>query len=183
MRVLIVGSGGREHALVWKISQSRKVNKIFSAPGNGGIKELAEIVNIKVDDIDGLLNFAKDKNIDLTVAGPELPLVKGIVDRFNDEGLKIFGPTKNLAMLEGSKIFSKQILQKYNIPTAQAEIFNDPNRAIEFIKKNVWARVVKADGLAAGKGVIVCDSEQDAINAVEKIMVDKAFGDAGNKVL
>jgi phosphoribosylamine--glycine ligase len=126
MNVLVVGSGGREHALTWKISQSKKVDKIFCSPGNGGIKEIAELVNIKADDIDGLLNFAKDKKIDLTVVGPEVPLVNGIVDKFLGQGLKIFGPSRELAMLEGSKVFAKEAIKRFGVPTADFKVFDDP---------------------------------------------------------
>jgi len=183
MRVLVIGSGGREHTLVWKISKSPKVDKIYCVPGNAGIAELAELVPIKADDIQSLLNFAKEKNIDLTVVGPEIPLVAGIVDEFEKHGLKIFGPCKAAAALEGSKVFSKEFMLKNNIPTAEAQIFTDPNKATEYINMKNSPLVIKADGLAAGKGVIVAKEKDEALDAVKKIMVDKAFGEAGKKVI
>ncbi|NQT75766.1 MAG: phosphoribosylamine--glycine ligase [Candidatus Omnitrophica bacterium] len=183
MRVLVVGSGGREHALVWKIAQSKKVGKIFCAPGNGGIKELAEIVNIKADDIDALLNFAKENKIDLTVAGPEVPLVKGIVDRFTEEGLRIFGPTKELAMLEGSKVFSKETMKRFGAPTADFKVFTDAAKAKEYLRKKGAPIVVKADGLAAGKGVVVAKTIEEAEDAIESMLVKKIFGSAGEKII
>jgi len=183
MRVLVVGSGGREHALVWKIAQSKKVGKIFCAPGNGGIKELAEIVNVKADDIDALLNFAKENKIDLTVAGPEVPLVKGIVDRFTEEGLRIFGPTKELAMLEGSKVFSKETMKRFGAPTADFKVFTDAAKAKEYLRKKGAPIVVKADGLAAGKGVVVAKTIEEAEDAIESMLVKKIFGSAGEKII
>ncbi|MBD3202981.1 phosphoribosylamine--glycine ligase [Candidatus Woesearchaeota archaeon] len=183
MKVLVVGSGGREHALCWKISQSDKVEKIFCAPGNGGTSEVAENVTLDIMDNDELADFAEENEIDLTIVGPEAPLVNGIVDEFEERGLKIFGPGKKTAKLEGSKVFSKSILKKYNVPTGKAEIFDDPHAAIEFIKGQDWVRVIKADGLAAGKGVYVCNTEEEAIDAVKEIMVDKKFGGSGNNIL
>jgi len=183
MKVLVVGSGGREHALAWKISQSKKVDKIFCAPGNGGIKELAEIVSIKADDVDGLLNFAKDKDIDLTVVGPEVALVKGIVDRFNVEGLKIFGPTKDLAMLEGSKVFAKEILKRFKAPTADFQVFDDAAKAREYLRQKGAPIVVKADGLSAGKGVIVAQTIEEAEASIDSILVKKVFGASGDRII
>ncbi|MBW6519811.1 MAG: phosphoribosylamine--glycine ligase [Desulfoarculaceae bacterium] len=183
MKVLVVGSGGREHALVWKISQSARVNKIYCAPGNAGIKGLAECVDITVTDIEALLRFAKDEKIDLTIVGPESSLAAGIVDLFEQEGLRIFGPRKNAAILEGSKVFAKEFMEKYAIPTASFKIFDDLKKAKKYIDQMGAPLVVKADGLAAGKGVIVAASVKEAKDAVELIMQDRAFGDAGNKVV
>ncbi|MCK4905594.1 phosphoribosylamine--glycine ligase [bacterium] len=183
MKILVIGSGGREHALVWKISQSLLVQKIYCAPGNGGIGKQAECVDIKADDIDGLKNFALSKAIDLTVVGPEVALVKGIVDEFEKVGLKIFGPNKKASQLEGSKVFSKELMKKYQIPTAEFRVFEDSKEAISYMKSKEMPLVVKADGLAAGKGVIVCKTQGEAVDAVKKIMEDKIFGDAGKKVV
>jgi len=183
MNVLVVGSGGREHALVWKIHQSPKVKKIFCAPGNAGIGRLAQCVNISAVDTEGLLRFAKKEKIDLTVVGPESSLVAGIVDVFEDNGLRIFGPRKKSAVLEGSKVFSKEFLEKYNIPTAPFKVFTDKKKAKKYIDKCGAPIVVKADGLAAGKGVIVAQTVAEAKKAVDLIMTEKAFGDAGNKIV
>ncbi|MBU3911295.1 MAG: phosphoribosylamine--glycine ligase [Candidatus Omnitrophica bacterium] len=183
MRVLVVGSGGREHTLVWKIAQDKSVEKVFCAPGNGGIREQAEIVNIKADDIAGLLNFAKENKVDLTIVGPEAPLVKGIVDSFLKEGLRVFGPTKELAMLEGSKVFAKKAMKKFGVPTADFEVFTDANKAKDYLKKKGAPIVVKADGLAAGKGVIVAQSVEEAEKAIDDILVKKIFGAAGNRLI
>ena len=183
MRVLVVGSGGREHALVWKISQSARVKKIYCAPGNAGIKGVADCVDIAATDIEGLLRFAKDEKIDLTIVGPESSLAAGIVDLFEEEGLRIFGPRKNAAILEGSKVFAKEFMEKYAIPTASFKIFDDLKKAKKYIDQIGAPLVVKADGLAAGKGVIVAGSVKEAKDAVELIMKDRAFGDAGNKVV
>ncbi|MFA5224862.1 MAG: phosphoribosylamine--glycine ligase [Candidatus Omnitrophota bacterium] len=183
MRILVVGSGGREHALVWKIAQSRLVAKIFCAPGNGGIAHLAECVDIKADDVFGLLEFARKEKIDLTVVGPEVALSLGIVDEFIKAGLKIFGPNKNAANLEASKVFSKQLMQKYNVPTADFKVFDDPEAANKYIEKIGAPCVVKADGLAAGKGVVVAKTVKEARGAVASMMQDKIFGDAGKKIV
>ncbi len=183
MKVLVIGSGGREHALVWKISQSQMVSEIFCAPGNAGIEYLAKLVSIKADDIDGLLNFAKEKKIDLTIVGPELPLTLGIVDLFEGAGLKIFGPSKKAAELEGSKAFTKDLLRKYNIPSANYELFTSSQSAGEYLKDQKFPIVIKADGLAAGKGVIICDSLESAEQAAEEILEKKLFGSAGNKIV
>ncbi len=183
MKVLVVGSGGREHALVWKISQSPKVDKIYCAPGNAGTAELAENVDIKADDIQALKNFAIQKKIDLTLVGPEAPLVAGIVDLFEKEGLKIFGPRQKAAIIEGSKVFAKEFMTKYDIPTAQAGIFDNSKDALHYIKEMGAPIVVKADGLAAGKGVIVCGTKDEAVSAVKLIMEEKKFGKAGDKVI
>ena len=166
MKVLVIGSGGREHALVWKISQSPKVNKIFCAPGNAGTAELAENVSIKADDINGLKKFAQDKKVDLTVVGPEIPLVAGLVNEFEAAGLKVFGPCREAAVIEGSKVWSKQFMVKYDIPTAKAGIFNDLSEAKKYLDEVGAPIVIKADGLAAGKGVIVCQTKEEALDAL-----------------
>jgi len=183
MRVLVIGSGGREHALVWKIAQSPKVDKIYCAPGNAGTAELAENVSLKADDIPGLKKFAQEKKIGLTVVGPEAPLVKGIVNEFEKDGLRIFGPHKEAAVIEGSKVFSKQFMVKYGIPTANAGIFENAKDALAHIEEVGAPIVVKADGLAAGKGVIVCQTKAEAVKAVKLIMEKKEFGEAGNRVV
>ena len=183
MKVLVIGSGGREHALVWKIAQSPKVDKIYCAPGNAGTAELAENVAINSDDITALKDFALKNKIDLTVVGPEAPLVAGIVDLFETEGLKIFGPRQAAARIEGSKVFCKQIMTRYDIPTAQSGIFNQSSEAIAYINEMGAPIVVKADGLAAGKGVIVAQTKEEATSAVKLIMEQKEFGRAGDNVV
>jgi len=183
MRVLVVGSGGREHALVWKIRQSTLADKVFSAPGNGGISRIAECVDIKADDITGLIGFATKNKIDLTVVGPEAPLSGGIVDRFSLNGLRVFGPSREAARLESSKVFMKELARKYGIPTAKFEVFADSAGAKKYIKGLKGKFVVKADGLAAGKGVVVCSSKEEGFAALEAMMERKIFGEAGNKVL
>ncbi len=183
MNILVIGSGGREHALAWKISASPKVKKIYCAPGNAGISQVAELVSISVDDIDSLLNFAKSKRIDLTVVGPESPLSKGIVDQFEEAGLKIFGPSKKAAALEASKSFSKKIMEKYNIPTAKSKVFTNFDFAKTYLKSVEYPVVVKADGLAAGKGVVICLKQSEAVLALENMMNKCIFGDAGKKVV
>jgi phosphoribosylamine--glycine ligase len=183
MKVLVVGGGGREHALVWKIAQSPKVTKVYCAPGNAGISELAEIVPIKANDLKGILDFALEAKIDLTVVGPEDPLTLGIVDLFESKGLAIFGSNRKAAEIEGSKAFAKEIMKKYRIPTAFYEVFENPTEAITYIRKQGPPIVVKADGLAAGKGVMVCKTVEEAIRSVEQIMVEKVFGEAGKKVV
>ncbi len=183
MKVLVVGSGGRENALAWKLAQSEKVSKVYGAPGNPGIARIGECIEIEPTDIKALADFAEKEKIDLTVVGPEAPLVKGIVNEFERRGLKIFGPTKEAARLEGSKAFAKEVMRKYQVPTADFKIFTDPKEAKEYIKKVGAPIVVKADGLAAGKGVIVAKSVSEAVEAIEKIMEEKVFGEAGNKVV
>jgi len=183
MKVLVIGSGGREHTLVWKLNQSKKVKAIYCAPGNAGIKKLATCVKIGANDIDALLDFAKKEKIDLTIVGPEDPLTNGIVDRFEEEGLRIFGPSAAAAELEGSKVFSKDFLKKYSIPSAAYKVFTKPGAAKKYIDKIGAPCVVKADGLAAGKGVIVAQTKSEAKKAVDLIMKEKAFGDAGNKLV
>lgn len=183
MKVLVIGSGGREHTLVWKIAQSSKVEQIFCAPGNAGIAQQAQLVDIKAEDTDGLLEFALKEKIDLTVVGPEVPLVNGVVDRFQEKGLKIFGPGAAAARLEGSKVFAKEIMSKYNVPTAGYEVFQDSQKAKDYIAKKGAPVVIKADGLAAGKGVIMAQTIEEALKAIDDIMEDKVFGSAGEKVL
>lgn len=177
--VLVIGSGGREHALSWKLSQSPKVEKVFTAPGNGGTENN---VPISVEKIDELADFAKQNNC-FTVVGPEAPLALGIVDKFTEKNLKIFGPTKDAAQLESSKVWAKQFMKRNHIPTAEFEIFDDPYEASEYVKSLLYPVVVKADGLAAGKGVIVCDSTEEALSAINAILVKKTFGDAGSKII
>ncbi|HVP78555.1 MAG TPA: phosphoribosylamine--glycine ligase [Thermodesulfobacteriota bacterium] len=183
MKVLVVGGGGREHALVWKIAQSPKVSEVYCAPGNAGISELATLVPIPADDLNGLLDFAVKESVDLTVVGPEDPLTRGIVDLFEAKGLLIFGSSKKAAEIEGSKAFAKEIMKKYGIPTAAYEIFESRKEAVKYIREQGAPIVVKADGLAAGKGVMVCRTVEEAVQSVDKIMVEKIFGDAGNRVV
>jgi len=183
MKVLVVGGGGREHALVWKLKQSDQVRQIYCAPGNAGIARDAQCVDIAPTDIRQLLNFAIQNRIDLTVVGPEAPLVAGIVDEFEANGLAIFGPTQRAAELEGSKAFTKYILNKYNIPTGDFRTFTDYEDAKNYLKTVPYPTVVKADGLAAGKGVIICETKEKALEALKQIMVDKTFGEAGRKVV
>ena len=184
MKVLVIGGGGREHAIVWKLAQSDKVDKIYCAPGNGGISELAECVNIGVMDFEKQTAFAKENNIDLTVVAPDDPLAAGAVDAFEAAGLKAFGPNKAAAIIEGSKAFSKELMKKYGIPTAAYEIFDSSSAAIDYIKsRNQFPVVVKADGLALGKGVIIAKTLDEAETAVHDIMDDKIFGAAGGKVV
>lgn len=184
MNVLVVGSGGREHAIVWKLAQSDKVDKIYCAPGNGGIAELAECVPIGVMEFDKLTEFAENNNIGLTVVAPDDPLAAGAVDAFEAAGLKAFGPNKAAAIIEGSKAFSKDLMKKYNIPTAAYEVFDNSKAAVEYIKEqNKFPVVVKADGLALGKGVIIAKTFAEAEQAVHEIMDDKVFGAAGGKVV
>jgi phosphoribosylamine---glycine ligase len=175
----VIGSGGREHALSWKLSQSSKVETVFTAPGNGGTENN---VSISVDDLDGLADFAQKNNC-FTVVGPEDPLAAGIVDKFNKLGLKVFGPSQQAAQLESSKIWAKDFMKRNEIPTARFEIFDDPQKAQEYVKSLDYNVVVKADGLAAGKGVIVCNGNDEAISAIQTILVNKTFGDAGNRII
>lgn len=183
MNVLVIGSGGREHALVWKIAQSRHAGRIYCAPGNAGIAGIAECIPISATDIQALYTFAMEKEIGLTIVGPEAPLVLGIVDTFRKGGLRIFGPLSFAAQLEGSKAFSKRIMLKYGIPTADARVFTDHEKAVNYIREKGVPIVVKADGLAAGKGVMVCTTEDEAITAVNMIMSERLFGDAGAQVV
>lgn len=185
MKVLVVGSGGREHAIAWKISQSPRLKKLYCAPGNAGTRSVAENVSIEPEDIKGLLNFASRRKIDLTVVGPEIPLTLGIADEFAKKDLKIFGPKKNAAELEGSKVFAKQFMERHRIPTGMYRIAESPESAKEIIDSGEFSfpLVVKADGLAAGKGVIICKDQKEAEGAVTAIMIDKEFGDSGNRVV
>lgn len=183
MKVLIVGGGGREHALAWKVAQSPKVKKIYAAPGNAGIGQLAERVPVKAEDIAGLVEFAKASAIDLTLVGPEVPLSMGIVDEFAKEGLRIFGPNAKAAVIEGSKQFAKDLMKKYGIPSAEYEVFTERATAVAYLRDKGAPIVVKADGLAAGKGVVVAETVEDAIKAVDLIMGEKAFGAAGDRVV
>ena len=183
MKVLIVGSGGREHAIAWAVSQSAKADKIYCAPGNAGIEEYAECVNIGAMEFDKLVAFAKEKEIDFTIVGMDDPLVGGIVDVFEAEGLKVFGPRKNAAILEGSKAFSKDLMKKYNIPTAAYENFTDPQEALAYLETAKMPIVLKADGLALGKGVLICNTLEEAKAGVKEIMEDKKFGTAGNTMV
>lgn len=183
MKVLIVGSGGREHAIAWKVAQSKKVDKIYCAPGNAGISEVAECVPIGAMEFDKLVAFAKEKEIDLTVIGMDDPLVGGIVDVFEKEGLLVFGPRKNAAILEGSKAFSKDLMKKYHIPTAAYETFTDPEKALEYLETAKMPIVLKADGLALGKGVLICQTLEEAKEGVKTLMMDKKFGSAGDEIV
>ena len=183
MKILVIGSGGREHAIIWKLSQNKEISKIYCAPGNSGTALLAENVNIQATDLEGLVNFAVDTKIDLTIVGMDDPLVLGVVDVFEEKGLKIFGPSKKAAEIEGSKIFSKELMKKYNIPTAFYEAFSDYEKASEYINKSTFPIVVKADGLALGKGVYICENKADAEIALKEIMVDKKFGASGLNIV
>jgi phosphoribosylamine---glycine ligase len=185
MKVLVIGSGGREHAIVWKLIQSSAVTKIFCAPGNAGISQIAEVVDIKADDIDSLLKFAAAQKIDLTVVGPEVPLEKGIVDTFTQNNLSIFGPQKSAARLEHSKTFAKDFMKRHNIPTASYESFglSDSADVTKYLASAKYPLVIKADGLAAGKGVIICSDEQDARRTIKDLFEDKVFGSAGESIV
>ena len=183
MKVLIVGSGGREHAIAWKVAQSPNVDKIYCAPGNAGIAEYAECVAIGAMEFDKLVAFAKEKEIDLTVIGMDDPLVGGVVDAFEEARLRVFGPRKNAAILEGSKAFSKDLMKKYNIPTAAYENFDDATEALAYLETAKFPIVLKADGLALGKGVLICNTLEEAKEGVQSIMLDKQFGTAGNRMV
>ena len=183
MKVLIVGSGGREHAIAWKVAQSEKVDKIYCAPGNAGIAEYAECVPIGAMEFDKLVAFAKENEIDLTVIGMDDPLVGGVVDEFEKAGLRVFGPRKNAAILEGSKAFSKDLMKKYNIPTAAYENFDNAEEALAYLETAKMPIVLKADGLALGKGVLICNTLEEAKEGVRSIMLDKQFGSAGNRMV
>ncbi len=183
MKVLIVGGGGREHAIAWKLAQSPKVEKLYCAPGNAGIASVAECVNIGVMDFDKLTAFAQEKKIDLTVVAPDDPLAAGAVDAFEASGLRAFGPKKNAAILEGSKAFSKDLMKKYNIPTASYETFDSAEEAIAYLETANMPIVLKADGLALGKGVLICNTRKEAKAGVQTLMLDKQFGAAGNRIV
>lgn len=184
MKVLVVGGGGREHALIRKIKESSKVDEIFCTPGNGGISYDAKCFDVSATDIDGVVDLAKKLSVDLVVVAPDDPLVAGMVDALNDAGFKTFGPRANAAIIEGSKVFSKELMQKYNIPTAEYKVFDNANDAIEYIKeKNEFPTVIKADGLALGKGVLIPENLDDAVAGVKEIMEDKIFGASGNNIV
>ena len=183
MKVLIVGSGGREHAIAASVAKSEKVSKIYCAPGNGGISQIAECVAIGAMEFDKLVDFAKETAIDLVIVGMDDPLVGGLVDKMEEAGIRTFGPRKNAAILEGSKAFSKDLMKKYNIPTAAYENFDDPDAAMEYIKKGNFPVVLKADGLALGKGVLICNTMEEAMDGVKSIMLDKQFGAAGTRMV
>ncbi len=184
MNILVIGSGGREHAIIKKLKESKKVSKIYAAPGNGGISKDAECVNIGACDIEKMTSFCVDNNIDFAVVAPDDPLVLGMVDALNQKGIKTFGPNKAAATLEGSKVFSKDLMKKYGIPTAEYEVFDNPENAIAYLKtKNSYPIVIKADGLALGKGVIIAESFDEAESAVISIMKDKQFGESGNNIV
>ncbi|WP_129699766.1 phosphoribosylamine--glycine ligase [Anaerostipes caccae] len=183
MDILIVGSGGREHAIAWAAAKSPKADKIYCAPGNAGIAKFAECVDIKAMEFDKLVAFAKEKQIGLTIIGMDDPLVGGVVDAFEAEGLRVFGPRKNAAIIEGSKAFSKDLMKKYNIPTASYENFTDPEQALAYLETVKMPIVLKADGLALGKGVLICETLEEAKAGVKTLMLDKQFGDAGNEIV
>lgn len=184
MKVLVVGGGGREHAIIYKLSQSKKITKLYATPGNGGIAQLAECVSIKATDIDGVVNFSVQNQIDFVVVAPDDPLVLGMVDALQAKGIKTFGPSKKAAEIEGSKVYSKYLMKQYNIPTAMYEVFDDAQKAIEYIEKNnTYPIVIKADGLALGKGVLIPESFEEAKEAVHSILSDKIFGDSGNSIV
>ena len=183
MRILVVGSGGREHAIIWKLKQSPKVDKIYCAPGNGGISDVAECVPISVMDIDKVVDFAKVNNLDMVVVAPDDPLAAGMVDALENAGIRAFGPRKNAAIIEASKIFSKDLMKKYNIPSALYESFDSAKLAKEYVKTAQYPLVVKADGLALGKGVLICQDVEQAVEAITSIMEDEKFGAAGNRIV
>ena len=183
MKILVVGSGGREHTLVWKLASSPLVDKLFAAPGNAGMAELGECVDIKVEDFSSLADFAEKNSVDLTVVGPELPLTLGIVDEFERRGSKILGPTKSAAEIEGSKVFAKEFMKKYHIPTASFKIFDNPDQASDFVKSSDLPLVIKADGLAAGKGAVIVEDTSSALSTIRRMMVEKIFGEAGSRIL
>ncbi|MFT4105383.1 MAG: phosphoribosylamine--glycine ligase [Lacrimispora sp.] len=183
MKVLIIGGGGREHAIAWKIARSPKVSHIYCAPGNAGIEEIAECADIDVMDFSGQITFAREKEIDLIVVGPDDPLVAGAVDALEEAGFRVFGPNKAAALLEGSKSFSKDVMKKYGIPTASYEVFDSPEAALAYLETAKMPIVLKADGLALGKGVLICNTREEAVNGVKTLMVDKQFGSAGKRIV
>ncbi len=172
MKVLVVGGGGREHTIVWKLAQSENVDKIYCAPGNAGIGQIAECVPIKATDVEGVVKFAEENKIDLTVVAPDDPLVLGMVDALEAKGLRAFGPRKNAAIIEGSKVYSKELMKKYNIPTARYEVFDSAEKALEYVKSAPLPTVIKAEGLALGKGVIIAKTEEEAEKAIHDMMED-----------
>lgn len=183
MKILLIGSGGREHALAWKLAKNNRVEKIYVAPGNGGTAKENKCENVNITDIDELLEFALKNSIELTVVGPEDPLTKGIVNKFKAKGLKIFGPSKKAARLEGSKSFSKDFMKKYGVKTAEYEVFNDVDKALSYLEVCPYPTVVKADGIAAGKGVAICENKEEAIKAVKSFMIEDIFNGAGQKIV
>ena len=183
MKILIVGGGGREHAIAVKVAESKRAEKIYAAPGNAGIAEVAECVDISIMDFDKLISFAKEKNVDFVIVGPDDPLVAGAVDEFEKAGFKTFGPRANAAIIEGSKVFSKNLMKKYNIPTADYEVFNTADKAKEYLYKVNYPIVLKADGLALGKGVLICATKEEALEGIRTIMQDKKFGSAGDTIV
>jgi phosphoribosylamine---glycine ligase len=183
MKVLVVGSGGREHALCWKIAQSKRVDKLYCSPGNGGISGIADCVDIAAEDINSLLKFAKDNAIDITVVGPEAPLTAGIVDLFKANDLRIFGPDKISAQLEASKVYAKEAMQRFGIRTANFKVFTDPDKAKAYAGSVAFPIVIKADGLCAGKGVVIAGTKEDALSAIDSMMVKKEFGPASEKII
>ncbi|SHI99450.1 phosphoribosylamine--glycine ligase [Dethiosulfatibacter aminovorans DSM 17477] len=183
MKVLVIGSGGREHAICWKVKQSPLVEKLYCMPGNAGISEIAECVDIKVEDLDAIVEFALENNIDLAIIGPEVPLVMGLSDKLSENGIKSFGPNKMAAEFEGSKAFSKRFMEKYNIPTAAYGVYDNPQDALDGLENFSEPVVVKADGLAAGKGVLICQKMDEAVEAIKSIMESRQFGEAGDTVV
>lgn len=184
MKILVVGGGGREHAIIMKLAESKRTDKLYCAPGNGGISKYAECFDVKATDIDGIVKLAKQLAVDMVVVAPDDPLVLGMVDALNAEGFMTFGPDKAAAIIEGSKVFSKNLMKKYNIPTAAYEVFTNSEEAVEYIKKqNTYPTVIKADGLALGKGVVIAQNEYEAVDAVHSIMEDKIFGESGSKLV
>ena len=183
MRVLVIGTGGREHALAWRLAKSPSVTEVLSAPGNPGMAQLGETVPVGVDDLDGLANLAEDRAVDLTVVGPEIPLAAGIADVFVARGLRVFGPSKAAAEIEASKVFCRELAIRYGVPVSEGERFDDPDTAVDFARTIAPPIVVKADGLAAGKGVLICGSHGEAKDAIDQVMRERAFGAAGSKVI
>ena len=183
MKLMVIGGGGREHAIIKKLKENKSVEKIYALPGNGGIAKDAQCVNIGAKDIEGIKNFAVENKIDFAVVAPDDPLVLGAVDALNEVGVKCFGPKKNAAIIEGSKVFSKNLMKKYNIPTAAYEVFSDATKALEYLKTSDYPIVIKADGLALGKGVIICPDFKTAEDAINSIMNDKIFGESGNNIV
>jgi len=183
MKILVVGGGGREHAIIKKIKENESVSKIYALPGNGGISADAECVNIKATDIEGIVSFAVENKIDYAVVAPDDPLVLGAVDALESKGISCFGPSKNAAIIEGSKVFSKNLMKKYNIPTAEYEVFENANDALAYLETATIPTVIKADGLALGKGVIIAQTREEAKSAVRSMMLDKVFGNSGNKIV
>ncbi|MCL2256232.1 MAG: phosphoribosylamine--glycine ligase, partial [Firmicutes bacterium] len=182
--ILVIGGGGREHAIIWKLKQSKHVGKIYCAPGNAGIAELAECIDIKATDISAILEFLKNNSdIHMIVVGPDDPLAMGIVDKLESEGFRVFGPNKDAAQLEASKVFSKNLMKKYDIPTATYETFSNHAEALSYVRESKFPLVIKADGLALGKGVLICQSFDEAEQGLKQIMLDKSFGDAGQNIV